>query len=691
MSGRCFQALIISIGVVQFPLQAQTFFGNGMAIPDIGITVESEIIVTGLDPASIDTIAFGIEEVCFSAEHTWIEDLDVRLVAPDGTEVTLVSGQGGDSDFYTNTCFRQSASTSILQAAPPFTGTYRPQGQLGQVNNGQIGNGTWKLRVRDTYPFWDQGSILDWNITFGDDPASYLNFQSSHLPIVILDTDGTTIPDGPKIPATMKIVDNGTGAINFVSGPFNGYDGHIGIEMRGWSSSVAAKKSYGIELWNEVGEEINASLLGLPAEQDWILSANYYDKSLLNNSLTYTLARRMGHYAVRHRHVEVVLNGQYIGIYVFMEKIKRDGDRVDIARLDSTDLSGDELTGGYIIKLDKADESDDGWTSDHPPASGEGQIDLFFDYPKPDRIMPEQAAYIQAYVDSFENALAGPEFTDPIVGYRNFIETNTFVDLFILNELSRNVDGYRLSTYLHKDRNSNGGKLRIGPVWDYDIAWENANYCDGSEITGWAYEFGDVCGDDPWQVPFWWERLLQDPVFTYELRCRWNELGSSTLSIDSLHHYCDSMGTYLGEAIGRNFTAWPILGVAVWPNPQPVPLDHAGEINELKDFIQARWNWLDQAIATLAPACAVGIPAGSRSMSSQIHPNPFTDHIWIDVPAPIEKIMLHDLQGRIVWENSAHRQMGSQRIDLPGGLSSGIYLLRITTSDGRDLSYRLRH
>lgn len=134
-----------------------------------------------------------------------------------------------------------------------------------------------------------------------------------------------------------------------------------------------------------------------------------------------------------------------------------------------------------------------------------------------------------------------------------------------MNEISKNVDGYRLSTFLHKERESLGGKLRIGPVWDYDIAWHNADYCGGTEVEGWAYQF--PCTDDYWQVPFWWERLLEDTAFANNLKCRWTMLRDNLLSDNWFDQYIDSVALLLNESQERNFTVWPILGVYVWPNP----------------------------------------------------------------------------------------------------------------------------
>lgn len=669
---------------------AQTFTSAGAAIPDNGSVLEIPLEVSGLS-AVLDTSSFGLEQVCITVEHTWLSDLDIRLIAPDGTMRLLVAGVGGDTDNYTNTCFRQDAADPIGGGTPPFTGSFRPQEQMGQVNNGQDGNGIWWLRIQDTYPFADEGDLISWSLTFGSDPAGYFMFTAGDLPLVIIDTEGEPIPDGVKLDCSMGVVDNGPVLQNRPTDPFNGYDGRIGIELRGSSSlDLSPKKSFSVELRDASGNDLDASLLGMPAEADWILSANYFDKSLMNNVLTYHLARSMGHYAPRTRHVEVIINDEYQGVYVLTERIKQGPGRLDIAGLQPGDITGDELSGGYILSVDRDEGPQEGFVSSFPAqVSGNGQ-EIYFRhrYPQADDMAPEQASYIQDFILAFETALHGPQFTQPLNGYRAYADAASFVDMFLINELSRNVDGYRLSSYVHKDKDSNGGKLKAGPVWDYDIAWGNANYCDGSITTGWAYDFGAVCGDDANQVPFWWSRLQDDPGFVEDVRCRWEELRATVLSPPNMDRICDSLALVLENAQVRNFTTWPIIGTYVWPNPSPLPTTYAGEVQELKSWAAARWSWLN---AALPGVCTTGL-AGPRSETGElVFPNPFADHVWITTTRDLASFRLVDMQGRTILEGRLDRGSHTRRVDLPTNMPSGVYTMLIRSTDGQELSYRLTH
>lgn len=415
----------------------------------------------------------------------------------------------------------------------------------------------------------------------------------NQLPRFSVNTKGNPIVDEPKIAADFTITQEGQTL----------HSGNIGIEIRGSSSQQFPKKSYGLETWDAQGNDIDASLLSLPEEEDWILHGPYSDKSLIRNVLIYDLARDMGRYASRTKFVEMNINGQYNGLYVFMEKLKRDVQRIDINKLQVDENVGEDLTGGYIIKIDKSDK--DGYTAENSFNSSYGAsidgtgspIRFLYEYPDFEDITPEQKNYITNYISDFEDALASDMFTDPELGYAAYVEVDSFVDFFILNEVSNNVDGYRISTWMHKDKNE---KLKMGPIWDFNLAFGNADYCSGGATNVWAYRFNERCPGDFWFVPFWWERLLQDPAFVARLKERWTELRGSTLADAAILGKIDAYLATLNDATAaaNNFNKWPILGNYVWPN-NFVGSSYGEEIGYLKQWISSRTQWLDNAIGAL--------------------------------------------------------------------------------------------
>ena len=407
---------------------------------------------------------------------------------------------------------------------------------------------------------------------------SQVDFISSNLPIIIIQTNGQDIIDDPRIIASMSIINN-THKRNYLTDSINGYDGRISIEIRGSTSNVWEKKQYGFETQQSDGSNFNTQLLGLPAENDWVLNGPYSDKSLMRNVLAYKLSENLGNYAPRTRFCELVINNEYLGLYVLIEKIKRDKNRVNIAKLKPDEISGDDLTGGYIIKFDKGTGQSCGVI-----VTEFANIFTQIEYPDCDSIVDEQKEYIENYINSFEASLYSESFSDSLIGYRNFINVNSFVDYFIINEISKNIDAYNISSFLYKDKDSKQGKLTFGPVWDYNIAFGNANYRDGYTINGLQAS-----------SHIWYNRLLQDSIFTNLLEKRWVELRNNHLSNNNILKIIDSISFLLDEAQERNFQRWNILSTRLWPNFY-VGDSYLDETNFLSGWLMARLSWLDNNI-----------------------------------------------------------------------------------------------
>ncbi|WP_055143147.1 CotH kinase family protein [Jiulongibacter sediminis] len=470
--------------------------------------------------------------------------------------------------------------------------------------------------------------------------------DSSTLPFIIINTEGREIVDEPKIMATMKIIDNGPDAENQLT-DLPAYEGFIGIEFRGSSSQMFPKKPFGLETWDANGEDLKVPLFGWPEESDWILFASYNEKSLMHNVLTMNIAEQMGMYASRAKYVELYLNESYQGVYIFMEKIKRDKGRVDISKLTEDEESGDDLTGGYIIKIDKTTGSNEGsWFSEFPNNGPfTQQTEFLYEYPKD--INTTQKGYIREFVRDFENALMSDDFTNPVNGYRKYIDVETFIDVTLLNELSKNVDAYRISTFLYKDKDSKDGRLKMGPPWDYDISYGNADYCEGWLFSGFSYDFNKVCPNDNWLVPFWWKRFLADPLFIAQMRDRYDELRSNGIfKEENLMNLIDSLASEIRVPQQRNFNQWPIIGTYVWPSPRPIAQSWQGEVDELKTWLSNRLKWLDENLPTELQVLS---STPELSFSVKAYPNPFINSLTLNIESLTDDkadLKLFDLNGK---------------------------------------------
>ncbi len=413
-----------------------------------------------------------------------------------------------------------------------------------------------------------------------------VNYTESNLPIISINTFGENIPDEPRINAQMGIINNNSGTNN-IEDDFNDYNGRITIEKRGNSSQEQEKPPYRFETIDDNGENNNVKLLGLPEENDWILYAPWSDKSLMRNVLIYSLSNDMGRYAPRSEFVELYLNNEYRGVYVLMEKIKRDKNRVAISSLDPNSNFGDNLTGGYILKFDWAETGD----------NNGGFFSLIdgmrynYHYPKPDEISSEQESYIQSYINSYENIMNSNKYNSE-QGYSKFIDIGSFVDFIILQEISRNVDAYGLSTYIYKDKESINNMLTAGPIWDFNHGFGNCDYYKAWETDGWniSYTYEDMD-----QRAFWWLKLWNDDNFKEIVKDRYKVLRRSILSTTNINTKVDQYVSELGNSVNKNFTKWPILGEYIWPNKEVFDT-YQEEIIYLKSWINNRLTWMDSEL-----------------------------------------------------------------------------------------------
>jgi hypothetical protein len=456
------------------------------------------------------------------------------------------------------------------------------------------------------------------NLNIGDDGQVFaIDVGESEIPYIVINTNGVEIPFEPRVPANLKIYERKSLVQQQA----------IGIEFRGKTSfRLSAKKGFNIESVDAAGNGTDVSFFGMPEEEDWRLIGHVVnltdqymlDKSLMYNHVGYTLSRNIGKYASRTKFVELEVNGEYLGVYIFMEKLKRDAGRIPIQSLNA---SSSNLTGGYIITIDKTSVGDDGigkplsyfydnWEDDArytaqngfrskydinknlidfapygPPYHPQQYLETYFlyEYPKAENITSAQKEYITNYIHEFETALITDDFSTEQRTYLDYIDLHTFVDYFIINELCRNVDAYRLSTYLQKDRD---GKLQMGPVWDMNIGFDEGGRIP---LNDWVINYNNHVSGDPWMMPFWWPRLMQDPIFRSALKARWTSLRNGALNTILLHRLVDDTANYLKNngAIKRNYDKWD----------QGMGVDYDYAVANLKDFLQQRASWMDAEIA----------------------------------------------------------------------------------------------
>jgi hypothetical protein len=431
---------------------------------------------------------------------------------------------------------------------------------------------------------------------------------SSNLPLLILDTGGRAIaqdvpPGQPRTPASLTVLDTYRGRSAVLGRP--DFLGFCELEIRGQSSAGFPKRPYTVEIQDAWRKDLDLPLLGLPADSDWVLQNPYTDKPFLMNFLAFELHEKMGHYAPRCRFVEVFLKTatgrlsyarDYAGIYVLMEKIKVNRSRVDLTKLSTYDNTEPDISGGYMFKKDKDSAGDLNFsTSGGGGFSGQA---LKIHEPKPREVTTAQVNWLRDYLNQFERALYAANWTKATGAnhYSWYIDVDSFVDNHWIVEFSKQIDGYRLSNYMRKDR---GGKVMMEPVWDWNLSFGNADYLNGWMTNGWYYQ---LIGENE---HIWLRRLINgttsptgtagDPDFNQRIADRWSVLRTNIFAASNVVARVDELAAMLTEAAARDFKRWPRLGTYIWPNPPmySTPTTYQGVINAMRKWIQGRYGWID--------------------------------------------------------------------------------------------------
>ncbi|MCO4748317.1 MAG: CotH kinase family protein [Proteobacteria bacterium] len=424
---------------------------------------------------------------------------------------------------------------------------------------------------------------------------------SSEVAVVVVDTAGVemgrnrSVWNDQYVDATTTVWPAVAGAASTTSAP--SYDGLSAIRVRGNSSREYDKRSFRLELRDAAGDDLGAPLLGMSNDADWVLQGPFSDKTLIRNALIYSLSRDIGRYAPRTMPVElfVVDDGRpwgdrhYRGVYQIIERVERHPERVALTDLDPSATSPPDVSGGYLIKRDWVDE-DEGLI-ETPVYRDELLVESPRDVPD------HQKQWLRAWLGDFEEALSGPDFATTRA-YADFVDEEAFADHMLLVELGRNVDGYVLSTWMHKDRDA---KLHMGPIWDYNGALGNADYFEAWGTEGWHFNNPAFPKDNPNGFA-WYERMLEDPAYRETVAGRWATHRAGPLSDDALNARIDDLVAELGSGpVQRNFEKWDVLGTYVWPNDEghETRQSHADEVAYLRQWLLDRAAWMDGAVATI--------------------------------------------------------------------------------------------
>ena len=454
--------------------------------------------------------------------------------------------------------------------------------------------------------------LLSVNVAYGQRADNYppdnktIKIDSTNLPIVWIDVNGAMILKDERITAHMKIIHNGDGKMNYgdtVAHPNQriDYEGYIAIRYRGNSSFAHSRKPYNFRPLTapleEGGEKKKVKILGMGKDNKWALLAPYSDRSMIHDMLAYNLARPWMEYTPQGRHCELYLDGIYYGVYVLVEMVSKGKYRLN---LDDPGTEGDELTGGYIMEVDRNEPPV--YISNYHPVTNSGVIltnkYVFFQFSSPDYedLVASQISYIKSRIYAMETSFASSDYCNPETGYKKYIDVMNFIDYQLSEELAHNVDAYRFSTKLFKRRDSIDPRFKL-VLWDLDLGYGTPYYSGAWRTDGWSYQLNDTlyADNNSILIPFWWYKLNSDPEYTAALKNRWAEYRKANFREDRLMAVIDSMVTELKSygAIDRSSRAWPRWGKYVWPNYY-VSSSYDDEIAHLKQWITDRIAWMDQ-------------------------------------------------------------------------------------------------
>lgn len=430
---------------------------------------------------------------------------------------------------------------------------------------------------------------LDYKVNNTCDGSSFC----THLPIISIDTHGQEIP--MPIKSEIKEEKENVSIVGSFSLKFNANEStyltdedtissSAVIKYRGKSSRYYPKHQYSISFIDGKGNNKDISLLGMKKENKWVLNGPYLDKTLIRNYLAYNISGKFRDDVPEVRFCEVFVNGKYQGVYLLTESISRSLTQITRFKPKWTNISS------YLIRYDRYDENKhniDNFTKYTGKLVPGNVINVI--YPPTDKLSSDILKYITDDFSSFEKALYSYDYKE----YSKYIDVDSFVDYFIINEFFKNNDAGTHSTYFYKDVR---GKIHIGPIWDFNNSLDNY-VAEISSIDGFMF-----------QNKTWYNILLKDEKFVNKVIKRYKALRKSYLDYQYLENYIDGAIEYLGDSIDRNYEVWgytftklPVDGMLFPYERNYTSYEEA--VTQMKTFIKKRGEWLDENIETLKQYC----------------------------------------------------------------------------------------
>lgn len=410
----------------------------------------------------------------------------------------------------------------------------------------------------------------------------------THLPIVSIETDNQEIPgearDGSVITVNVNLYNKEEDVNHLTDEPE--VSSLANIKYRGNSSMHFDKKGYSIKFVNKEGKEKKVSVMGMPKDEEWVLHGPFLDKTLIRNYMWYNISHEIMGYAPNTRFCELFVDGKYLGVYVMVESVSRGEE----SRIPISKYNPKHSYTSYIVRFDRGSNGlydiADSFTS--YTYNNNSMIDIV--YPGKEKLTKELNEYITNDISKFEKTLYSFDYDSRRYGYKNYIDIDSFVNYYIINEFTQNYDAGIFSTYLYKDAKGKFGLY----VWDFNNAIDN--YQDEDAVYNYNYDY-------QLQNRTWFHMLFKDEDFTERVINRYKHLRETYLSEEYITKYIDETIAYLGPAIDRNFKVWGYTFEEDCENmlsPSTRNLHSYEEaVNQMKERLIFRGEWMDKTIETI--------------------------------------------------------------------------------------------